>query len=70
MLCSFIKSGFYLLLDSGLLRTRREQTFALLFLSGISVVLDLTPNYKGNPVWFDDKDRTEIMEDVKVSTQI
>lgn len=68
MRCSFIKSGFYLLLDSVLLRARCEQT--LLFLSGISVVLDLTPNYKGNPVWFDKTDLTEIMEKVKVSTQI
>lgn len=68
MLCSFIKSGFYLLLDSVLLRARCEQTFSLLFLSGISVVLDLTPNYKGNPVWFSGGE--EIMEKVKVSTQI
>lgn len=70
MLCSFIKSGFYLLLDSGLLRARCEQTFALLFLSGISVVLDLTPNYDGHPVWFDETHIKEIMEKVKVSTQI
>ncbi|XP_005927788.1 solute carrier family 3 member 2a [Haplochromis burtoni] len=36
---------------------------------GISVVLDLTPNYKGNPVWFDKIDLTEIMEKVKTAAE-
>lgn len=36
---------------------------------GISVVLDLTPNYKGNPVWFDKTDLTEIMEKVKTAAK-
>ncbi|XP_031592606.2 solute carrier family 3 member 2a [Oreochromis aureus] len=35
----------------------------------ISVVLDLTPNYEGNPVWFDEKDRKEIMEKVKAAAE-
>lgn len=40
--------------------------FCLLFLLGISVVLDLTPNYLGAAPWFSTGDVGDVLEKVKV----
>lgn len=36
---------------------------------GISVVLDLTPNYNGNPLWFNSGETDDVMEKVKAAVE-